>query len=130
MRLVCRNQKAEDVNIEIKRIYDDPSDEDGTRVLVDKVWPRGMSKEEARLDEWWKEVAPDDDLRQWFDHDTDKWSDFKKKYREQLKDQKSEIREFLDKLDKRKRLTLLYGAKDEKHNQAVVLKSYLNQFGS
>ncbi len=127
--IYCETQKSKDVNIEIKRIYEDSDDEDGTRVLVDRLWPRGVSKEDAKLDEWWKEVAPSDELRKWFDHLTDKWPDFKKKYRAELKGQKDEIHDFMKKIDKRKRMTLLYGAKDEEHNQAVVLKSYLGRMG-
>lgn len=115
------------MDIEIKRIYEDPADEDGTRVLVDRLWPRGMSKESAHIDGWWKEVAPSDDLRKWFGHEVDKWPDFEKKYRVELESQKDGIRDFLKGIDKRKRLTLLYGAKDEEHNQAVVLKSYLER---
>lgn len=118
------------MNIEIKRIYENPADEDGTRVLVDRLWPRGMSKEDAHIDEWWKEVAPSDDLRKWFDHEVEKWPDFEKKYGDELKGQKDGIHNFLEGVDKRKRLTLLYGAKDEKHNQAVVLKSFLDRMNA
>lgn len=116
--------------VKVKRIYEDAADNDGVRVLVDRVWPRGMSKEEARLDHWMKEVGPSNDLRKWFGHDPDKFNDFKKKYKEELKsgDQEKELEE-LKKLTKQhnKKLTLLYGAKDEKNNQANVLKEILDQ---
>lgn len=115
------------MNIELKRIYDSPSEDDGNRVLVDRVWPRGISKEEAKLDGWWKELAPSDELRKWFSHDESKWNGFKKKYRLELDSKKDEAEKLLDKLDLRKRLTLLYGAKDEEHNQAVVLKGFIRK---
>lgn len=121
-------QKTRRMNIELKRIYNDSAEEDGIRVLVDKLWPRSISKEEANLDKWWKEVAPSDDLRQWFSHDVEKWSRFKQKYREELQDKKDEIKEFLSEIDQRKRLTLLYAAKDENYNHAVALREYLNHF--
>lgn len=116
------------MNIELKRIYDNPAGDDGTRVLVDKLWPRGISKEDAKLDKWWKEITPSDELRKWFDHDPDKWESFREHYREELKNKKEEIKEFLKETDHRKRLTLLYGAKDVKHNHARVLREYLQYF--
>jgi len=115
------------MNIKIKRIYDDKDSDDGFRILVDRLWPRGISKEEARLDDWWKELAPSGDLRKWFDHDPEKWSDFKEKYKKELDKIKPRISEKLDGLDLRKSIVLLYGAKDEEHNQAVVLKEYLEK---
>lgn len=116
------------MNIEVKRIYEEPSQEDGNRVLVDKLWPRGVSKEEAKLDKWWKEITPSDELRKWFGHDPGKWHEFKERYRHELMDKKGEVKEFLQEIDQRKRLTLLYGAKDEKHNHALVLRNYLQHF--
>lgn len=116
--------------VHIKRVYDEAEESDGMRILVDRIWPRGVSKEEANLDEWVKEVAPSDDLRQWFDHDADKYQEFKKKYKEEMK-QNDEQKESLTKLKKwtkkhDKNITLVYGAKDEKHNQASVLKEILD----
>lgn len=115
--------------VKIKRIYEEQADNDGLRILVDRVWPRGMSKEDAKLDHWLKEVGPSNDLRKWFGHDPDKFNDFKKKYKEELKsgDQQEELEE-LKKLTKKhnKKLTLLYGARDEKYNQASVLKEILD----
>ncbi len=78
--------------IKTKRIYEDPSDNDGYRILVDRIWPRGVSKEDAKLDDWNKDIAPSDKLRKWFDHDPDKFDEFAKKYRKELDDQKEDLR--------------------------------------
>ena len=112
------------IDIKTKRIYEEVSKNDGFRVLVDRIWPRGVSKEDAKLDEWMKEIAPSTDLRNWFDHKEERFQEFSKKYKQELKNQ-SELIEKLQKKAKEKRLTLLYGAKDETHNQAVVLKNFL-----
>ncbi|MEK4757383.1 DUF488 domain-containing protein [Macrococcoides caseolyticum] len=104
----------------LARIYDEDIPK-GKRVLVDRVWPRGISKEGAKLDEWLKDVAPSTDLRKWFNHDPDKFSDFKKKYKDELKDNNA-VKELKD---MKGTIVLLYGAKDEKHNHAVVLKEYM-----
>ena len=115
------------MNVKIKRIYDANSNSDGNRILVDRIWPRGISKGDAGLDDWWKEIAPSDELRNWFDHDSDKWAGFKKKYKKELEGKKSELANKLNELDLRKPIVLLYGAKDEKHNQAVVLKKFIEE---
>ncbi len=112
--------------IKIQRIYDDRKD-DGYRVLVDRLWPRGISKEKANLDDWWKELAPSNDLRKWFNHDEKHWAEFRKKYLAELKENKAKIKELLRGAGKD--IVLLYGAKDEKYNQAVVLKEYLERLG-
>lgn len=112
------------MDIEIKRIYEDAVKTDGYRVLVDRIWPRGISKEEAKLDEWMKEIAPSTNLRKWFDHKKERFGEFSKKYEKELQGHAEMVEQLLDKA-KEKRLTLLYGAKDEEHNQAVVLKKYL-----
>ncbi|WP_417602241.1 DUF488 domain-containing protein [Owenweeksia hongkongensis] len=114
-------------NIEIKRIYEEPSEDGGYRVLVDKLWPRGVSKTDAKLDKWWKEIAPSTELRKWFDHDPEKWDDFSKSYTQELKNYTNEIEDFLKNIDQRKRVTLLYGAKDENHNHALVLKQFIEK---
>lgn len=119
-----------DMPVAIKRIYEDYDEKDGVRVLVDRVWPRGMSKESAKVDEWIKEVGPTSELRKWFGHDPEKFADFKEKYKKELQEN-DEQKEALGKLKKltkenNKNLTLLYGAKDTKHNQAVVLKEILD----
>lgn len=106
----------------LARIYDKDIPK-GKRVLVDRVWPRGVSKEDADLDEWLKDVAPSSKLRKWFDHDPDKFDDFKKKYKQELKDNDA-VKQFKDMTGT---VILLYGAKDEEHNHAVVLKEYLSE---
>ncbi len=112
------------MDICIKRIYEDPTQDDGIRILVDRVWPRGIKKEEAKLDEWMKDIAPSTELRKWFDHKAERYDEFLKKYKQELKDRPELIDELLKKAKKNK-VTLLYGAKDKKHNQAVVLKEFL-----
>jgi uncharacterized protein YeaO (DUF488 family) len=113
--------------LKIKRVYDKPSREDGGRVLVDRLWPRGMTKEATKIDLWMKEVAPSDALRKSFCHDVEKWPEFQKRYRAELK-QKKELLAQLKKIEKEQgTLTLLYGAKDAEHNQAVVLAEVLKE---
>ncbi|UXV35401.1 DUF488 family protein [Staphylococcus sp. IVB6181] len=119
--------------IKVKRIYEDKAENEGIRILVDRVWPRGISKENANLDEWIKEIGPTQSLRKWFGHDPDKFEAFEKKYIEELKNNEEQNEAFktLEGIIKnaRKDVVLLFGAKDEKHNQAVVLKSYLKELG-
>ena len=119
--------------IKVKRIYDDKAEDDGVRVLVDRVWPRGISKENANLDEWLKNIGPTKELREWFNHDADKFEDFKKKYIKELEnnDEQNEELKTLEGMvkDARKDVIILFDAKDEKHNQAVVLQSYLKDQG-
>jgi uncharacterized protein YeaO (DUF488 family) len=111
--------------IKIKRVYEKPTKEDGWRVLVDRLWPRGMTKEAAHSDAWMKDVAPSDALRKWFGHESEKWTGFQKRYRSELK-KKKELVAQLKKMGKEHgTLTLLYGAKDEEHNEAVVLADIL-----
>jgi len=107
--------------IRTKRVYEAPSKDDGYRVLVDRLWPRGLSKEKAKVDLWMKEIAPSDALRKWFHHEEGNWSEFVKKYKAELAKKKELVSE-LRKLGKeRGTVTLLYGSKDDKQNQAVVL---------
>ena len=113
--------------LHIKRIYEPPKRGDGARVLVDRVWPRGVSKDEAELDLWLKEIAPSTELRKWFGHDPERFAEFRKRYRDELKDKDEAIAE-LAKL-RPKNVTLLYSAHDEQHNQAVVLAEYLGRHG-
>jgi uncharacterized protein YeaO (DUF488 family) len=111
--------------IQTKRVYDKPSKEDGYRVLVDRLWPRGLTKEKARVDLWMKEIAPSDELRKWFHHEEQNWGEFEKKYKSELK-KNQELLNGLKKLAKeRGTVTLLYGSKDEQHNQAVILVQML-----
>ena len=112
--------------IKIKRVYEEPSAGDGMRILVDRVWPRGISKERARLADWRKDLAPSTPLRKWFGHDPAKWKEFRTRYRTELKRSgRIYALKELAKLSHRKTVTLVYGAADEKHNQAVALKEFL-----
>lgn len=111
-------------NIATKRIYEKPATGDGKRVLVDGLWPRGVRKEDAKLDEWLREIAPDGELRRWFDHDLARWDEFRRRYRAQLADQQHAI-DRLRRIARAGKLTLLYGARDERHNNALVLRNIL-----
>lgn len=114
------------VNVRLKRVYDEQSPSDGYRVLVDRLWPRGVSKEKLRLDEWCKEVAPSTELRQWFGHDPDKFTEFEERYRAELEsDDASQAVEHLRKVAAKGALTLLFAAKNADHNHAVVLRNVL-----
>ncbi len=115
-------------DIRLRRIYDEPGEAEGTRVLVDRVWPRGISKEQAGFDHWFKELAPSTELRKWFGHDPKLWAAFKQKYRKELEaDDKREKLEELAGLAASGPITLLFGAKDTEHNQAVVLREVLEE---
>ena len=110
----------------LKRTYDDKGSDDGYRVLIDRLWPRGIAKEDLSYSWWPKDIAPSDELRKAFGHDKDKFSDFKKKYKKELdnNDLKDEFLEKIDKQLEKHNVTFLYAAKDEEHNQAVVLKEW------
>lgn len=112
----------------IKRIYLAPLADDGFRVLVDRLWPRGISKDKARIDLWLKNIAPSRSLRIWFGHRDENWEEFVKLYREELENNDQEVK-YLKELEKEKGMvTLLYAAKDEQHNHALVLLDYLNNY--
>ena len=113
-------------DVEIKRIYDPAEDSDGYRVLIDHVWPRGVSRERARLDEWARELAPSDELRTWFDHVPGRFKEFRTRYRREL----AAHPELLEKLGERAtkgRLTIVYAARDETRNNAVALKEFVQR---
>ena len=112
--------------LQIKRIYAEPSQEDGKRILVDRLWPRGLTKEKAKVDLWLKEVAPSNELRKWFSHDPKKWPEFKRKYLDELKNLNAPIA-LLRQEASQGTVTLLYGARDEEHNEAVVLLELLQK---
>lgn len=113
--------------IRIKRIYHEPCAADGLRILVDRVWPRGLSKERARVDEWRKEWAPSTALRKWFAHDVAKWKAFRERYLSELRESGDQpALQALARRSKRGMVTLVYSARDEAHNQAVVLKELLD----
>jgi uncharacterized protein YeaO (DUF488 family) len=110
--------------IKTKRVYEKAAKEDGTRVLVDRLWPRGISKKAAKIDQWLREIAPSDRLRKWFAHDPKKWQVFKQKYVKEL-ESKKDMAEKLKYVSRSGTLTLLYSARDELHNQAIALKEFL-----
>jgi len=110
--------------IKIKRIYDPVSRDDGRRILVDRLWPRGLRKEEAKIHEWLKEIAPSDELRKWFGHDPARWQEFRQKYSAELA-KNSELLERLRAEAGKGVITLLFAAKDVTHNNAVVLKELI-----
>ena len=111
--------------IKTKRIYDDKADSDGYRILIDRLWPRGISKEKAGVDLWLKEIAPSTELRKWYDHDPEKWEEFENRYKEELKDKKELINQIKELEKEHKTVTLLYAAKDTEHANAAVLKEVL-----
>lgn len=113
----------------IKRIYESPESDDGYRVLVDRLWPRGISKKRAALDEWVKEIAPTNELRQWFNHDPEKFTEFSERYRKELDENPAAIKARND-WPNHPIVTLLYSAKDAEFNQAVVLKQWLENADS
>jgi uncharacterized protein YeaO (DUF488 family) len=110
--------------ITLKRIYEDPSPTDGFRVLVERLWPRGVSKERAAVDLWLKDVAPSPELRKWFGHDPARWEQLQKRYREELRSRRDAIQALKEK-NKQGTVTLVYAARDEQHNGALVLKHFL-----
>lgn len=112
--------------IRIKRVYEKLDKTDGFRILVDRLWPRGVAREKAKIDLWLKDIAPSGELRAWFGHDPSKWKEFKKRYFQELKNKNDLVRTLKDRMDKGA-VTLLYGAKDTKQNNAVVLQEYLNK---
>lgn len=110
--------------LRLKRAYEEPASSDGKRVLVERLWPRGLSKQRAKLDLWLKEIAPSAELRQWFAHDPAKWPEFKKRYLNELKHSAGPVGE-LKELSREQEVTLVYAARDQEHNSAQVLKSFL-----
>ena len=114
------------MGIQIKRVYAEPEKSDGARILVDRLWPRGLSKEKAHVDLWLKEAAPSTDLRKWFAHAPEKWPEFQSRYIDKLKSHSAELA-LLKEKSARGVVTLLFGARDEEHNEAVVLKHVLDR---
>src|SRR5688572_14444543 len=110
--------------IRLKRVYERPSPQDGLRVLVDRLWPRGLTKEAAAVDLWMKDLAPSTELRKWFGHDPARWKRFQVRYREELNEKKDVLQE-LKQRSTGHTVTLVYGARDEEHNEALVLKKIL-----
>ncbi len=127
MFIVTEHVEREELTImplQTKRIYNRPSRGDGLRVLVDRIWPRGVKKQDAQIDQWLKELAPTPELRKWFNHEPEKWDDFKQRYFHELDRHRGTVEE-LAKKTRRGQVTLLFGAKDTEHNNAVALEEYL-----
>src|SRR5215475_2285067 len=112
--------------IKLKRAYEKPARDDGERILVERLWPRGLTKQGAKIDLWLKDVAPSAELRRWFGHDPDKWDEFRKRYQKELKD-KDDLIKLLKRKAKAGAITLIYAARDEEHNSALVLKQFLRR---
>jgi uncharacterized protein YeaO (DUF488 family) len=112
--------------IKIKRIYDPAAEDDGRRILVDRLWPRGIKKDDAAIDEWLKDIAPSNELRKWFSHDPSKWTEFKERYIEELKQKRDMVERLRMDADKGG-ITLVFAAKDTEHNNAAVLMELIRQ---
>lgn len=112
--------------IQIKRAYEEPASNDGTRILVERLWPRGVTKEKASLDFWLKDIAPSPSLRKWFGHDPAKWEQFEQRYWKELQNNPDAVQELQSKM-KRGRVTFVYAARDEAHNGALALKEFLEK---
>ena len=111
--------------VKVKRIYEKPEEGDGYRILVDRLWPRGVSKEKAALDLWLKEIAPSNELRKWYNHEPEKWPEFQKKYQTEIAANKEVFEQLKEIVKKEENVTLLYAAREEKRNEAQVLKDLL-----
>jgi uncharacterized protein YeaO (DUF488 family) len=111
--------------IKLKRVYEEPSGDDGLRVLVERLWPRGVKKEDARLDLWLKDVSPSAELRKWYNHDVAKWSEFQKRYRAELPQRQDSLKMIVEK-QRQGTVTFVYAARDREHNSALVLKEFLD----
>lgn len=111
-------------NVALKRAYEHPAPDDGIRILVDRLWPRGLEKTKAKIDRWFKEIAPSAQLRRWFGHEVARWEEFQRRYQKELEDHLGEIEE-LRALAREKRITLIFAARDEVHNEAIVLREVL-----
>jgi len=118
------------MSIRIKRAYDKPAADDGYRVLIDRLWPRGVSIADLQVDSWLKQIAPSDELRKWFGHDESKWDEFKRRYWAELRSHTEELQELVQRTEAG-RVTLVYAARDTMHNNALALKEYLEtQWGA
>ncbi|MHB9029934.1 MAG: DUF488 domain-containing protein [Candidatus Latescibacterota bacterium] len=110
----------------LKRVYEEPEKKDGLRVLVDRLWPRGLSREKAAIDLWMEDIAPDDSLRKWFGHRADRWEEFRTRYRAELENKKDLLQKLRD-MARGRKVTLLYAAHDTEHNNAQVIFDYLQE---
>ena len=114
------------MDVRLKRVYEAPEDSDGLRILIDRIWPRGLTKQAAAIDLWLKDIAPTTELRKWFNHNPAKWSQFQTRYTAELESNPEAVQQLTSLLNQ-SITTLIYGAKDEQHNHAVVLAGYLKQ---
>jgi uncharacterized protein YeaO (DUF488 family) len=114
--------------IKIKRVYEKATPSDGLRILIDRLWPRGISKKEAQIDLWLKGIAPSEELRKWFRHDPQKWSEFQKRYFNELEGKKELVRKIKELEKEHHTVTLLYGAKNAEHNNAIALLHFLEKY--
>ncbi len=114
------------MSVKLKRAYEKPGPEDGFRILVERLWPRGISRKDVKLDLWLKDVAPSNELRKWYGHDPEKWTEFKKRYFEELGGEKAAVDELRNAV-KGKDVTFVYGSKEETHNSAAALREYLEK---
>ncbi|MDE2149904.1 MAG: DUF488 family protein [Gammaproteobacteria bacterium] len=112
--------------IAVKRVYSPPAVDDGCRILVDRLWPRGLKKDAAKIDHWQREAAPSDALRRWFDHDPAKWDEFCRRYFAELGASAAALAPLRERLRQARKVTLLFSAKDEAHNNAIALAQYLH----
>jgi uncharacterized protein YeaO (DUF488 family) len=120
-----RKQVGSFVSIRLKRAYEEPEEADGFRVLVDRLWPRGISKEKARINLWLKDIAPSNELRAWYHHAPDKWTEFEEKYFQELDASHEAVDSLWKEIEEQKKVTLVYSSKNEDRNNAVALKEYL-----
>jgi uncharacterized protein YeaO (DUF488 family) len=111
-------------NVKLKRAYETPASDDGTRILIDRLWPRGLKKADAAIDQWMKDIAPSTELRKWFGHDPERWPEFRRRYRSEIRDHPEQL-DRLRTLAQHGRITLVFSAHDEAHNDAVVLREFL-----
>jgi len=115
--------------VRTKRIYETVAEDDGQRILVDRLWPRGLSRDAVRLDRWLKELAPSNELRRWFGHDPSRWEEFRRRYRDELGSQ-NELLAQLQRAAQQTTITLLYAARDEQHNNAIALQEVLESYST
>jgi uncharacterized protein YeaO (DUF488 family) len=117
-------ESATELNFRFERAYEPPSEADGTRVLIDRLWPRGVTKAKAAIDHWFRDLAPSTELRKWFGHDPARWNEFRRRYTAELMQHRERLDDLLQ-MASEGPVTLIYGARDEQHNDAVVLKEVL-----
>lgn len=121
---MLENPVSASMRIKLKRVYEKPEESDGVRILVERLWPRGLSKNDAAVDLWLKDLAPSTELRKWFGHDPSKWNEFKKRYFAELENSRESVNELIGIMGKGD-VTLVYASKDEEHNNSVALKEYV-----